>query len=498
MTNGDKKKKYCFRDKKKFQKMMSRACATLSDLNFSSDDSSSSEEDERPKRKTGVSDDSSPEGLSLRVTELENALCNQDKLLGKVFRENKKLNLELESVFSEISSLRSTHDDMSVKPCDNCNMIMVNYADLWPIHSHVATLLDGARLELRELKAHSTLLGACTSCPLLRSDLEAAAIEIKDLKHKLDHSSRYTILSPSCEACVSLKGKLVHDTKENTEVQWEVAYLTAHLEKMILSEKMIEEDFSQVEESATKSTYRLYVDFERCEDKGGKSAPKFIPSSTYQKEEAIIKPTKAHYPSNPKLSFNPKRETRKETPKPKEEPFVCIFCGRASHLDKFCFRRKRIETRRVEYARNSYRDEFIDFPPHSYSRIPPRLYSCASPRTFSRALSHFSHETNHRSYCFISRENSFEPKCFGYNPRPHRGDHFPRRHGFPDGGSFPHLKSRHLDGPRFPCHGSRPTWPSGEVQRTVKTSSDRIVKCWIPKIYLTNPSTEPSTPARPV
>jgi hypothetical protein len=33
--------------------MMSRACAALSDLDFSSDDSYSSEEDERPKRKTG-------------------------------------------------------------------------------------------------------------------------------------------------------------------------------------------------------------------------------------------------------------------------------------------------------------------------------------------------------------------------------------------------------------------------------------------------------------
>jgi hypothetical protein len=32
--------------------MMSRACAVLSDVNFSSDDSSSSEEDEKPKRKT--------------------------------------------------------------------------------------------------------------------------------------------------------------------------------------------------------------------------------------------------------------------------------------------------------------------------------------------------------------------------------------------------------------------------------------------------------------
>jgi hypothetical protein len=74
---------------------------------------------------------------------------------------------------------------MSAKPCDNCNMIMVNYADMWLIHSHIASLLDGARLELRELKTCSTFLGACTSCTLLRSDLEAAAMEIKEFKHKL-------------------------------------------------------------------------------------------------------------------------------------------------------------------------------------------------------------------------------------------------------------------------------------------------------------------------
>jgi regulator of replication initiation timing len=313
--------------------MMSRACAALSDLDFSS-----SGEDERPKRKTDdftdiclmgkssrhisdsnsdVSDDSSLEGLSLRVVELKNDLCNQDKLLGKVFHENKKLNLELESSFSDIASLRSTHNDMSAKPCDKCTMIMVNYVDLWLIHSHIAGLLDSVRLELRELKARSTLLGACTSCPVLRSNLEAATAEIKDLKHKFNHSSCYTVLSSPCEACVSLKGKLLHTTKENTELQQEVAYLTTRLEKTNLSEKIIEENLSRVEESTTKSTYRLCVDFERCENKGEKSAPKFIPSSTYHKEEATIKSTKAHYPSNPKASFNLKREASKETPKPR-------------------------------------------------------------------------------------------------------------------------------------------------------------------------------------
>jgi hypothetical protein len=74
-------------------------------------------------------------------------------------------------------------------------------------------------LELRELKARSLQLGACTRYPLLRSDLEVSTIEINDLKHKLDHSARYSVLSPPCELCGSLKGKLLHATKENTELK---------------------------------------------------------------------------------------------------------------------------------------------------------------------------------------------------------------------------------------------------------------------------------------
>jgi hypothetical protein len=52
---------------------------------------------------------------------------------------------------------------------------------------------------------------------------------------------------PFC-ASGSLKGKLFHATKENIELQQKVAYLTARLEKTILSEKMVEDDLSRVEE----------------------------------------------------------------------------------------------------------------------------------------------------------------------------------------------------------------------------------------------------------
>jgi hypothetical protein len=101
--------------------------------------------------------------------------------------------------------------------------------------------------------------------------------------------------------------------------------LTARLEKTVLSEKMIEEDLSLVEESATKSTYKLGVEFERCVKKGEKSAPKFIRSSNYHKEEEALKLTKTHYPSNPKPSFKSKRDVKKETPKPREKVFFACF-----------------------------------------------------------------------------------------------------------------------------------------------------------------------------
>jgi hypothetical protein len=85
------------------------------------------------------------------------------------------------------------------------------------------------------------------------------------------------------------------------------------------------------------------------------------------------------------------------------------------------------------------------------------------------------------------------PRCFGDGPRSHRGDRFPRRHSLPTGGSYTHFEPRDLDGPHFPCRGSHPTGSNGEVQKTAKTSSCRMIKCWIPKIYLTNSNTDPST-----
>jgi hypothetical protein len=183
---------------------MSQACAALSDFDFSSEDSSSSEEDEKVnyKKREGdftrlclmangrssrnnsdsdVSDDLTYNDLSSKVHKLEVSLCSQVKLLCRVFRENNDLNLKLENSFAKIASLQSLHNDMSVQPCENCNMIIVNYADVWIVHSQVASQLNDAKLELIELKVRYLPLGACTSCLMLKYDLNACSIEIKEL-----------------------------------------------------------------------------------------------------------------------------------------------------------------------------------------------------------------------------------------------------------------------------------------------------------------------------
>jgi hypothetical protein len=152
-----------------------------------------------------VSDDLTYDGLSSKVHKLEDTLCSQDKLLCRVFHENKYLNLKLENSFAEIASLQLMHNDMSAQPCENCNMIMVNYTNLWIVHTQVVSQLKGAKLELKELKARSLLLGACTCCPMLKSDLESCSIEIKELQQRLNHSSRYKVFHPLVKFVVLLR-----------------------------------------------------------------------------------------------------------------------------------------------------------------------------------------------------------------------------------------------------------------------------------------------------
>jgi hypothetical protein len=52
------------------------------------------------------------------------------------------------------------------------------------------------------------------------------------------------------------------------------------------------------------------------------------------------------------------------------------------------------------------------------------------------------------------------PRRFGYDPRPQHDNRFARSPSFPIEGSHTHFELRHLDGPHFSHHGSRPTQSS--------------------------------------
>jgi hypothetical protein len=164
--------------------------------------------------------------------------------------------------------------------------------------------------------------------------------------------SHVSVTSAPCEVCVSLKGKLVYATNENTMLMLDDgSYLTLRLERTKLSEKMIEEDLSRVDVCVTHSMHKLGLGYERCEDESELST-KFVPSSTYKDEEETLKAKQIPYPPNPKPSFNPKI-AQKQTTNPS-----------MPNLD----------------------NGLIDFPP----RISPHAPSC------------FSHVPNHRSYGFGS------------------------------------------------------------------------------------------------
>jgi hypothetical protein len=180
--------------------------------------------------------------------------------------------------------LNLLHNDMSDKDCDFCLVVMEHLAKLRNVHAQVASQLESTICVLDELKARPSLLGTCMECPNLKLELDTRYLNVKKLETKLLEKSHASVTSSPCEVCVSLKGKLVHATNENTMLMQDVAYLTLWVERIKLSEKMIEDDLSWVDECVTRSIHKLGLGYERCEDKGEVST-KFVPNSTYKDEE---------------------------------------------------------------------------------------------------------------------------------------------------------------------------------------------------------------------
>jgi hypothetical protein len=100
--------------------------------------------------------------------------------------------------------------------------------------------------------------------------------------------------------------------------------LTARLEKTVLSEKMIEEDLSWVEESATMSTYRLGVGFERCEKMRRVLLSLFLAPATIKKRKHSNQPKPITHPIQSHPSTQREKQGKKSLSQERKLLFACF------------------------------------------------------------------------------------------------------------------------------------------------------------------------------
>jgi hypothetical protein len=93
---------------------------------------------------------------------------------------------------------------------------MEDLTKLQNVHAQIASQLESTICGLDELKARPSLVGSCLECHKLKFELDAGSLNVKKLETDLLEKSHISATSSPCEVCVSLKGKLVHATNENT------------------------------------------------------------------------------------------------------------------------------------------------------------------------------------------------------------------------------------------------------------------------------------------
>jgi hypothetical protein len=106
----------------------------------------------------------SADDLAAEVEELMNVLASQDKLLRLAAHERKDFKSKYDNMLREFESARASVVVSDETECDERALHMSNITTL---QTEYATLLD----EHVELRSRSSLLGVCTACPGLQTEL---------------------------------------------------------------------------------------------------------------------------------------------------------------------------------------------------------------------------------------------------------------------------------------------------------------------------------------
>jgi hypothetical protein len=113
-------------------------------------------------------------------------LDNRDDMLREANKMRKELTASLEDATTRVAELETQNldakleiDSLKASPvvsddvdCANCSIFLADLALFKERHASKCEELDVVRVEVAELKSRSTLLGACTSCPVLHEKID--------------------------------------------------------------------------------------------------------------------------------------------------------------------------------------------------------------------------------------------------------------------------------------------------------------------------------------
>jgi hypothetical protein len=97
--------------------------------------------------------------------------------------------VELESLLNDaraqMDSLKSAPIVTNELECTDCSTFFCELTLLMEKYASKVEELDVLRVELDEMKSRSSLLGSCTSCPILHEKLDASVVYARSLEAQL-------------------------------------------------------------------------------------------------------------------------------------------------------------------------------------------------------------------------------------------------------------------------------------------------------------------------
>jgi hypothetical protein len=199
------------------------------------DDSGSDSEEE-------VNND--PSFLIAENARLNDLLDNRDDVLRKTNKEKmeyksllveaKEKVVEIESLLvdarAQIDSLKSAPVVTNEPECTDCSTFLGEFTVLKEKYASKVEELDVLRVELDEMKSRPSLLGACTSCPVLHERLDVSLVYPRSLEAQL--KAPIPTICSTCEINVVMNMELAHYVDrlqdENDELRKLMGWLSGH------------------------------------------------------------------------------------------------------------------------------------------------------------------------------------------------------------------------------------------------------------------------------